>query len=266
MAYNPTKKFRARITNVVRRYNASVTRNQKKGDYSLEKVSVSQILNAESRSTANTILKLMESTLKKGAKETVNKKYHSFKNYEVEQYKILQNKAKYILKKQIKDFQQKKVKIYGMETVITHDMLQDSQLSNLKAQLRKASKTLNKVKDTETYLNYLNRVIYRSENVNLGFKKSINEQLNLIFSAIGRTNDYNYVKAKLDLLDDYDFLDLYNNDLAIKQIIDTYIAVFGTSRTGKTSVTFQDGVSMMNELADNLVDSIDSIVNDYVKN
>ncbi len=267
MAIRYDKGLQSEIRRVVSNFNQKIARLEKLQDnlYLPEKVTVKGILSeVNNRKQLKRKLESLKRFSKRGIEKTVTTPGGvSLSKYELEETERSLRRLKASLTRQINKYGNIKPTVFGVEQSATYAQMGSQQLANLKA--RRGSLNFNLKSLGKQAFNEAKRVIeaslrrerYRKELFMYNYEDKM--LFNLGYYVGYDKDKIAYIKSKLMLLDENEFLNLFNTEKAIQAIAEYYPE---SSRGYANPENIKDEVTA---LYDELYNNIDDIVADYMK-
>lgn len=262
MAIRYDKKIEKEINKVIRNFNQKIRRLEKEEKKLLPKTITKKEIkeNVYNRNELRRKLNELKRFSKRGAEEIVTlKSGEKTTKYELENIKRESARIKRNISKEIKNLEKKNVRIFGKEQAATFSEMGDTYYLNLQAQRRALEKNINKLKKDELqrYKNLIKKISQNREYMNEIFKESYLKmltELGYYFEIDNRKLEK--IKEKIMTLNVQKFLKLFNEDKAIKSILDYYIPF----TKDFTIVNYEDIKEDVANLYEALYESIDEIV------
>lgn len=263
MAIRYDKALNKEINRVVKNFNSKVKRLEKSNrDLILPSKVYIKDLKKDSTSRRNLYRELdkLKRYSVRGAEETITTKGGSIlSKYQLDNIKREAKRIKQQLTREITFRKSTKPKVFGVEQDVTFAEMGDITYLNLLSRRKALNKDITKLSPSglKGFINLLEKS-NRKRNYdfnNLQYNWS-NEMLMPLAYLTGYPMDkLNLVVQKVGALKEKEFLELFNNEMVMKALIDYY----AEATRGNTQIN--DDVK---SLLDELVNSIDELIEDYV--
>lgn len=270
MAIRYDKKLNQEINKTIKNFNQKVARLEKMGRELLPlKITKQQLKeNSYNRKDLQRKLKQLQRFSKRGIEEVVETKGGvKLTKYELQNIKRENKRIKQSITRRINELKVQKPKIFGKEQASTYSQMGDSEFTNLVARRKALEKNIEKIDIDE--LNRLKKLLEKTGNKKVYMDNVFKESYFKMLADLAYYYDYdrnklNEMRDKLYELKPEKFLKLFNEDKAIKAIVDYYPFV-STRRTKKKKIKvnpmdYKDDVI---SLYDALYDNLDEILKGY---
>lgn len=269
MAIRYDKKLNQEINRVIRNFNQKIARLEKeKREFLPSKVKVSSIKKQyRTRQELNRKLKELQRFSLRGSENIININGTQLTQYQYKNLRKIQQRNKMILNSKIKKYEETDVKVFGTRQGVTFAQIGDRVYLNIKAQreaLNKDIKKLNK-EDLERFINYLNKLEKNRLYLDEQFKTNYLDVLTRLGYYVGYDNTkLNYIKEQLMKLNTNNFIKLFNEDKAIKDILEYYPEFLKSFRRNFNVARSIEKMSEdVSKLYDNLYNNIGYVLRDY---
>ena len=267
MAIRYDTKTENEIRRVVSNFNQKIARLERLQDKLQlpDKVTIKGIKSeVTNRAQLKRRLESLKRFSKRGAEKTiVTPGGVSISKYELEETEKSLRRLKASLTRQINKYGNIKPTVFGVKQSATYSQMGSQQLANLKARRSALNKNLRELtkdafKEAKRMIEAnLRRERYRKELFMYNYEDKM--LFNLGYYVGYDKDKIAYIKSKLMLLDENEFLNLFNTEKAIQAIAEYY----PESTRGYAN---PDNIrSEVTELYDELYNNIDRIVADYMK-
>lgn len=267
MAIRYDKRTNEEIRRVVSNFNQKIARLERRQDnlYLPEHITVKEIKSeVTTRSQLKRKLASLQRFSKRGAEQTVvTSGGISISKYELEETSRELRRQKMLLTRRINEYGNIRPTVFGAPQSATYSQMGSQQLANLIARrmgLNVPIRNINKEKFKEVKRMIeanIRRERYRKE---IFMENYSDKMLFNLGYYVGYDKDkIEYIKEKLALLDEDEFVRLFNTEKAIQAIADYY-------PESTRSYANPDNIRVeVTELYDELYNNIDSIVADYMR-
>lgn len=266
MAIRYDKKLNNEIDKTIRNFNAKITRLEKQGfsPNLLPNKITKKALKEDYDYRKGLVRKLneMKSFSKRGAEETLSIDGDEITKYEFEIIKKNIANAKRILTRNIKNYENKKVKIAGKNQPSTFSQIGDQAYLTDIAKREALNKNIKKLtkEDLKRIEKLAKKTIEKNYYMNSIFKSNYLEMLTALGYQAGYDKEkMEKIEEKIMKLKPAEFLKLFNEDKAIKSILDYYPIITGQIK----GMNIEDIKTDVTGLYDVLYDNIDNIVKEY---
>ena len=267
MAIRYDKKLNQEINRVVRNFNNKVRRlSNLESNYILpQRASVKELKQSVyTRTELKRKLNELQRFSKRGAEETVvTASGFSTSRYELENLKRESARVKRNLSIQLKKLEMTSPTVFGKPQSATFSQMGDSFYLNIKTKREALNKDLNMLtrEEIQRYSKLVSKIGRSNEYMNSIFKQNYNDILTNIGYYTGYDNEkLKLLESKLNQLSPQQFYKLFQNEKAIKSIVDYYpISTGGVGGFNPNDI--KDDVET---LYDNLINNIDSILDEYL--
>lgn len=268
MAIRYDKGLQNEIRRVVSNFNQKIARLEKLDEnlHLPERTSVKRIKNeATSRRELKKMLASLQRYSKRGIEKTVTTEGGvSLSRYELEETERSLRSIKSVLTRKINKYANIRPKVFGVPQSATYSQMGSQQLANLRARRMSLD-----VGSLESLTKQGFKELQRKIEINIRrerFRKELfmyNYEDKMLFNLgyyVGYDRDkLEYIRQKLALLDENEFMELFNTEKSIQAISEYYpesTRMYASPDNIRTDVT---------ELYDELYNNIDSIVADYMR-
>lgn len=266
MAIRYDKKINQEINRTIRNFNQKISRLEKEERNLILPEKITKKALKESvytRSELKRKLSELQRYSKRGIEETITTSGGvDISKYEYINLRRESTRLKRNLSREIKAMETIKPKVFGKEQARTFAQMGDQAYLNLKAKREALEKNIERV-DKEVFERYKKLVTKIGKSTayqNTIFKDSYMDMLNKLGYF------YNYpqekleeIKNKVTTLSPKDFLKLFQNEKAIKAILDYYPTITGSIK----SINPDDFKEDVFNLYDALYENIDEIIDEY---
>lgn len=260
------KKLNAEINRVVKNFNAKVRRLEKLDNENIiipPKVKVSDFKKGyDSRRDLRRQLNYLKMFSKRGSEEKIVTSSYEISRYQLAVTKRESTRVKRNLTRRINMYMKIRPSVFGVSQDVTKGQMEDTKLTNLKAKREALNKNLLNL-NKEQYNRYLELLHNQSQS---SYKDRIFKE-NYIEMLLGTAyvsgydiNKINEMASKIGELDTNNFIRLFDTESAIKSILENYdLLKINNFDITSLSDVFND----INELYDNLYNSLPEILKDY---
>lgn len=261
------KKLNAEIRRAVNNFNAKIRRLEKMESSNIvipEKIKVSDFKQGyDSRRDLRRQLNYLKMFSKRGAEEKiVTSGGYETSKYQVAVVKRESARVKRNLTRQINMYMKITPSVFGVKQEVNKGQMEDTKLTNLKSKREALNKNLLDL-NTEQYNRYLELLNNQRQSSYKDriFKENYLEMLLSTGYISGYdTEKINEMASQLMNLDVNNFTRLFDTESAIKNILENYdLLKINNFDTSSLSDVFRD----INELYDNLYNSLPEILKDY---
>lgn len=261
------KKLNAEIRRAVNNFNAKIRRLEKMESSNVvipEKIKVSDFKQGyDSRRDLRRQLNYLKMFSKRGSEEKiVTTGGYETSKYQVAVVKRESARVKRNLTRQINTYMKITPSVFGVKQEINKAQMEDTKLTNLKSKREALNKNLLDL-NTEQYNRYLELLNNQRQS---SYKDRIFKENYLeILLSTGYisgfdTEKINEMASQLMALDVNNFIRLFDTESAVKNILENYdLLKINNFDTSSLSDVFRD----INELYDNLYNSLPEILKDY---
>lgn len=262
MAIRYTKKLNTSINNIVRNYNAKISRLEKIEEelYLPEKTSVRELKEiAKNRQELNRMLKDLQRYSERGMEKTVTfSSGVEMSKYESEKLKRNLRIAKAKTTREINRFKSKPIKVFGIPQNTPHEY--DEAYLNLKAQREKLDKDISKLnkRELERLQSNIDDLLY-SYDLEEQYKENWLDMIDKL-SYYGEIDKYkkDEIIERIKNLSPSNFTQLYRNEKSIKAIQELYRDVI------RNKAMVDDELSSdIQDVLGNFYTNLDIILRDY---
>lgn len=261
------KKLNAEINRAVRNFNAKISRLKKLDNENIiipEKIKVSDFKQGyDSRRDLRRQLNYLKMFSKRGVEEKiVTSGGYETSRYQVAVVKRESARVKRNLTRQINLYMKITPSVFGVKQDVTKAQMEDTKLTNLKSKREALNKNLLDL-NKEQYNRYLELLNNQSQS---SYKDRIFKEnyIEMLLST-GYMSGYdvekiNEMASQLMALDVNDFIRLFDTESSIKSVLENYdLFKINNFDISSLSDVFRD----INELYDNLYNSLPEILKDY---
>lgn len=267
MAIRYDKELNKEINKTIRNFNNKINRLSKlQQDYILpQRISKSELKNSVyTRTELKRKLSEYQRFSKRGAEETiVTSSGFATSRYELENLKRESARVKRNLSIQLKKLEMTSPTVFGKPQSATFSQMGDSFYLNIKTKREALNKDINLLskEEIQRYTKLVAKIGRSNEYMNSIFKKNYNDILTNIGYYTGYDNEkLKLLEDKLNQLTPQQFYKLFQNEKAIKSIVDYYpISTGGVGGFNPNDIK-QD----VETLYDNLINNIDNILDEYL--
>lgn len=264
MAVRFDKKFNQEINRAIRNFNAKVSRLENSGRTDAiipDRINREMVLeDALTRREIRRRLNYLRMFSKRNSEKAVtNDSGLRISKYELEVTKREARRIKANLTRQINKRMQEKPSVFGQEEPFTFGQLEDSTLTNLKATRNALNKDISSL-NVESFKRF-KELLKRRDQTTAKDERFKDNYLEMLLTA-GYFSGFDEEKLteihdKIKNLSTRDFLNLFNNESAIKSILEDYNIY---------KMNFEESSYMnedVRELYSNLYDNLDRILRNY---
>ena len=268
MAIRYDKKLNQEINKTIKNFNQKVARLEKMGRELLPSKITKQQLKESSynRKDLQRKLKQLQRFSKRGIEEIVETKGGvKLTKYELQNIKKENARIKQSITRRINELKTQKPKVFGKVQASTFSEMGETEFLNLVARRKALDKDVEKINAEE--LNRLKKLLQKSANKKAYMDNVFKESYFKMLADLGYYYDYdkeklNEMRDKLYKLKPEKFLKLFNDDKAIKAIIDYY--PFVTQKFTTRKINPMDYKEDVVNLYDALYDNLDEILKGYI--
>ena len=267
MAIRYDKKLNSEINRTIRNFNNKITRlNKLEQGYILPQKITKQGLkdSVYTRTELKRKLNELQRFSKRGAEETVvTASGFATSRYELENLKRESARVKRNLSIQLKKLETTSPTVFGKSQSATFSQMGDSFYLNIKTKREALNKDINLLskEEIQRYEKLVAKIGRSNAYMNSIFKQNYNEILTNIGYYTGYDNEkLKLLESKLNQLSPQQFYQLFQNEKAIKSIVDYYPISTG----GVGGFNPDDIKEDVETLYDNLINNIDDILEEYM--
>lgn len=264
MSIRYDKKLENELTKVVRNFNQKINRLEKtERDLLLpSRISKKQIKSQiETRKQLKRKMEELKRFSIRGMEDTVTiDGYIQISRYELDNLKRDTKRIKSNLSKRINRLSKTKPTIFGITQSATFAQMGSMSLANLKARRKKLNFKNIENLSSEDFKDFIKTLNMNVQKENYRSEIFMDNYTNRMIFTLGYYIDYdkdkiNYIKERLNTLDEAQFLKLIETEESLQSIKDYYPST--------TDVDPEDIKKELTQLYDELYKNIDSIIKDY---